>query len=65
MTVEELDALRLEAARAKLYRDIDEAEDDFAHGRMTEANESQREDARALWPMTLFGRFQLSGTEIG
>ena len=42
MTVEELDALRLEAARAQLYRDIDEAEDDFAHGRMTEANESQR-----------------------
>ena len=42
MTVEELDALRLEAARAQLYRDIDEAEDDFAHGRMPEANESQR-----------------------
>ncbi len=42
MTVEELDALRLEAARAQLYRDIDEAEDDFAHGRTTEANESQR-----------------------
>ena len=42
MTVEELDALRLEAARAQLYRDIDEAEDDFAHGRMTEANASQR-----------------------
>ena len=42
MTVEELDALRLEAARAQLYRDIDEAEDDFAHGRMTEANVSQR-----------------------
>ena len=42
MTVEELDALRLEAARAQLYRDIDEAEDDFAHGRMTEASESQR-----------------------
>ena len=42
MTVEELDALRLEAARAQLYRDIDEAEDDFAHGRMTEVNESQR-----------------------
>ena len=42
MTVEELDALRLEAARAQLYRDIDEAEDHFAHGRMTEANESQR-----------------------
>ena len=42
MTVEELDALRLEAARAQLYRDVDEAEDDFAHGRMTEASESQR-----------------------
>ena len=42
MTGEELDALRLEAARAQLYRDVDEAEDDFAHGRMTEASESQR-----------------------
>ena len=39
MTVEELDVLRLEAARARLYRDMDEAEGDFARGRMTEAVE--------------------------
>lgn len=30
MTVEELDALRLKAARAQLHRGMDEAEDDYA-----------------------------------
>lgn len=41
MTVEKLDALRLEAAWAQLYREIDEAENDFASGRVSEARESQ------------------------
>lgn len=42
MTVEKLDALKQEAARARLYRDIDEAEDDFAAGRVMDGRESQR-----------------------
>ena len=48
MTVEELDALRLEAARAQLYRDIDEAEDDFAHGRMSPGCTSNRSQMRKM-----------------
>lgn len=42
MTVEKLDALKQEAARVRLYRDIDEAEDDFASGRVVDGHESQR-----------------------
>ena len=41
MTVEELDSLRLEAARARLYRLIDEAENDIAAGRLTPVRDSQ------------------------
>lgn len=41
MTVEMLDSLRMEAARAQLYRDIDEAEADFAAGRVIDAQSSQ------------------------
>lgn len=43
MTVEKLDALRLEAARAHLYRDVDEAESDFVAGRVTDARASQQQ----------------------
>lgn len=42
MTVEKLDALRLEAARAELYRTVAEAEADIVAGRVTEARASQR-----------------------
>lgn len=42
MTVEKLDALRLEAARAQLYRDVDEAEVDLAAGHVLNARESQQ-----------------------
>lgn len=42
MTMEQLDALRLEAARARLYREIDRAEEDFALGSVVSARESQR-----------------------
>lgn len=43
MTVEELDALRLEAARAELYRLVGEAERDIAAGNLATARESQAE----------------------
>lgn len=42
MTVEKLDALRLEASRADLYRKVAAAEADVAAGRVTEARASQR-----------------------
>jgi prevent-host-death family protein len=48
MTVEELDALRLEAARAELYRLVGEAEDDISAGRVISARESQAQ-ARARY----------------
>lgn len=41
MTVAELDALRLEAARAELYRLVGEAEADVAAGRVVDARASQ------------------------
>ena len=41
MTMEALDALRLEASRAKLYLMVDEAEADFSAGRTVDARESQ------------------------
>ncbi len=40
MTMEELDSLRLEASRAELYRLVDEAEDDMARGRLSDARSS-------------------------
>ena len=48
MTVEELDALRLAASRAELYRLVDEAERDVAAGRVADAQKSQA-DARARY----------------
>ncbi len=42
MTIAQLDALKLDAARADLYRDIDDAEADFAAGRVVDGRESQR-----------------------
>ena len=42
MTVEQLDALRMEAARAELYQRVIEAEQDVAAGRLAEARASQR-----------------------
>lgn len=41
MTPEHYEALRLEAARAQLYRVIDRAEADIDAGRVTDARESQ------------------------
>ena len=41
MTMEELDALRLEASRAELYRLVAEAEEDIAAGRVEDARASQ------------------------
>lgn len=41
MTVDEFDALKLEASRAELYRLVDEAESDIAAGRTVSARESQ------------------------
>lgn len=48
MTIQELDALRLDAARATLYEKIDEAEADFVEGRFVPARESQQK-ARARY----------------
>ena len=42
MTPEHYEAMRLEAARAGLYRAVEEAEDDFLAGRATEARDSIR-----------------------
>ena len=42
MTVEQLDALRMEAARAELYQRVIEAEQDIATGRLADAHASQR-----------------------
>lgn len=41
MTVDEFDALKLEASRAELYRLVDEAESDIAAGRTVSARASQ------------------------
>lgn len=42
MTIDQLEMLKLEAARVHLYQDIDEAEADIAAGRVTTASESQQ-----------------------
>ena len=42
MTVEQLDALRMEAARAELYQRVIEAEQDIAEGRLADARASQQ-----------------------
>ena len=42
MTVEQLDALRMEAARAELYQRAIAAEQDIAEGRLADARASQR-----------------------
>ncbi len=40
MSIELLDAMRMECARAELYRLLDEAEEDFQAGRVVDARES-------------------------
>lgn len=43
MTVDKLDALRMEAARAELYRTIAASEADIEAGRVVSARDAQRE----------------------
>lgn len=42
LSMAQLEALKMEAARAELYRLVDEAEADRANGRIVDATDSQR-----------------------
>ena len=48
VSMELLDAMRMEAARAELYRLVDEAEEDFRAGRVVDARESMRRSRERL-----------------